>query len=105
MNLILKYKGKQVADLGAADQFMITGLVVESKDGDIIDHRLTQSQHYIIKTMMSLASLHPKYEELHGISDDIDNMIENFQYMVLCYGKMYMLLNILENKDFTVEIE
>jgi len=103
MDLILKYKGEYVANLGAADQYMIAGEVITSADD--IDYRITKSLHYITKTMMSLASLHPKYEELHSISDDIDNLLENAQYMDMCYGKMYMLLNLLENKDFTVEVE
>jgi hypothetical protein len=60
---------------------------------------------YMLKKMLAKAHYSPKYEELEYIESEITGLLSTYEMACQDTGRMYMINNILENKDFTVEFE
>lgn len=103
MEIILKYKGERVGTLGPADAYIQMGQMRNDYDG--IGGRAEKLLFYMVKRMISLASLSPSYDQLAEMSEEVENMMGDFQTASENIGRMYMLVNLLDNKDFTAEVQ
>lgn len=103
MEIILKHKGEEVARLGQANVFIFQN--GRMPDNDEINRNSEGMHDFILKKMLSRANFSPSYEELEYVESEVTGMITDFEMSCQDTGRMYLINNILENKDFTVEFE
>jgi hypothetical protein len=110
MEIILKYNGESamsvpatVATLGQANVYIFQN--GHMPDNDEVDRNAKGMHEYMLKKMLAKAHYSPRFEELEYVESEITGMLSD--YMMTCQdtGRMYVINNILENQDFTVEFE
>ncbi len=102
-DVIIMMQGHEIVNLGSVDRYKTNEKI--PKEDELDDIRLEEILR-VKRELQSLSSYTPKsLEELRGLKDIVDDIVDNFSEAMLKIGRQSVLINILSDNNLTCKFK
>lgn len=102
-DVLVMMQGHQIVNLGRSDRYTVNGRLPKEDD---LDSLHLEEISRVKSELQALAAYTPKnLEELKGLKDTVDELVDDLSEVMLKIGRQSVLVNILSDNELTCKFE